>query len=559
MGNGNRKNRDRESRDHYGKGKGKMFEEANSKWVKVPEKGSKRTSTYRGNYRGDGENSYRRPVRREEMRVGGQENQNHISSGRARVQEAQNETREEVCEDGEIKHAEEGLTITPSPELQEALTKTQAAGIEEISDPTEEEEGLQKIQGLLGNHVDDKEDGEVMEMDEIKAVFLEHGIDMDAADDLPDCSEEEAEGMLMGQEEEEASAHEGEAQVLVEADKDATAEELAKKHGTPKPGIRHGENSKQLESKGPSNLKSGHQKDKINVILSYNVMALQWKIIGMLSCCYWRSLGLYISYGFAIECRRGHDTSLLILFTEPHGSELTDKGWVWLQGKIVIGHGKMCGLGLRLAQSRFDWHQESYKGGISLNGVSLNTFTCLVVRRYQRENLQTFEEAGKVAQLILLGNGGFEACGLGLLLSWSLRGDLPARILREKIVGISSEYRYSDDIPTKQVVGNNSSEFLLSSEIPRNFPTEFRGNKFPRKFRGPFVCRKCPRNIPRENIVGIFPRTFIDRCVLDIYTSIDRNIPTKIFLGIFRGTCPSVYSEELVPRNIPREQFLGIF
>ncbi|KAF2602905.1 hypothetical protein F2Q70_00026960 [Brassica cretica] len=132
-----------------------------------------------------------------------------------------------------------------------------------------------------------------------------------------------------------------------------------------------------------------------------------------------------------------------------------------------------------------------------------------------------------------------------------------ARILREKIVGISSEYRYSDDIPTKQVVGNNSSEFLLSSEIPRNFPTEFRGNKFPRKFRGPFVCRKCPRNIPRENIVGIFPRTFIDRCVLDIYTSIDRNIPTEIFLGIFRGTCPSVYSEELVPRNIPREQFLG--
>ncbi|KAF3593256.1 hypothetical protein DY000_02021881 [Brassica cretica] len=85
-----------------------------------------------------------------------------------------------------------------------------------------------------------------------------------------------------------------------------------------------------------------------------------------------------------------------------------------------------------------------------------------------------------------------------------------ARILREKIVGISSEYRYSDDIPTKQVVENNSSEFLLSSEIPRNFPTEFRGNKLPRKFRGSLVCRKCPWNIPRENFVGIFPRTFID-------------------------------------------------
>nr|ACG60687.1 transposon related predicted protein [Brassica oleracea var. alboglabra] len=72
-----------------------------------------------------------------------------------------------------------------------------------------------------------------------------------------------------------------------------------------------------------------------------------------------------------------------------------------------------------------------------------------------------------------------------------------SRILREKIVGISSEYRYSDAIPTKYVVGNNSSEFLFSSEIPRNFPTEFRGNKFPRKFRGSLVCRKSPRNIPR--------------------------------------------------------------
>lgn len=142
-----------------------MFEDANSKWVKVPEKGSKRTSTYRGNSRGDGENSYRRPVRREKTRVGGQENQNHISPWCARVQEAQNETREEVCEDGEIKHAEEGLTIAPSQEFQEALTKTQANGTEVILDPTEEEEGLQNIQGLLENQVDDEEDGEVMEMD----------------------------------------------------------------------------------------------------------------------------------------------------------------------------------------------------------------------------------------------------------------------------------------------------------------------------------------------------------------------------------------------------------
>ncbi|KAF3552972.1 hypothetical protein F2Q69_00014920 [Brassica cretica] len=132
-----------------------------------------------------------------------------------------------------------------------------------------------------------------------------------------------------------------------------------------------------------------------------------------------------------------------------------------------------------------------------------------------------------------------------------------ARILREKIVRISSEQRYSDDIPTKQVLGNNSSEFLLSSEIPRNFPTEFRRNKFPRKFRGSLVYRKSPRNIPRENFVGIFPRNFIDRCVFG-HISIDRSVYKETF-GIYRGTSSSEYSEEHVPRYIPRNVSLGIF
>ncbi|KAF3600068.1 hypothetical protein F2Q69_00034553 [Brassica cretica] len=38
-----------------------------------------------------------------------------------------------------------------------------------------------------------------------------------------------------------------------------------------------------------------------------------------------------------------------------------------------------------------------------------------------------------------------------------------------------------------------------------------------------------------------------------------RNIPRDMFLGIYRGTRSSEYSEGLVPRNIPRAQFLGIF
>uniref|UniRef100_A0A0D3DLM9 Serine-threonine/tyrosine-protein kinase catalytic domain-containing protein n=1 Tax=Brassica oleracea var. oleracea TaxID=109376 RepID=A0A0D3DLM9_BRAOL len=81
------------------------------------------------------------------------------------------------------------------------------------------------------------------------------------------------------------------------------------------------------------------------------------------------------------------------------------------------------------------------------------------------------------------------------------------------------------------VLGNNSSEIPFSSEIPRNFPTEFRGNKFLRKLRGPPVRRKSPRNISRENVLGI-------------YLGSDEMNPRKIP----RNKGPSVYSEEHVPR-----------
>ena len=38
-----------------------------------------------------------------------------------------------------------------------------------------------------------------------------------------------------------------------------------------------------------------------------------------------------------------------------------------------------------------------------------------------------------------------------------------------------------------------------------------------------------------------------------------RNIPRDMFLGIYRGTHSSEYSEGILPRNIPRESFLRIF
>ena len=125
----------------------------------------------------------------------------------------------------------------------------------------------------------------------------------------------------------------------------------------------------------------------------------------------------------------------------------------------------------------------------------------------------------------------------------------------------SSECRRNIVIPTTYRQ-NKSSEI-----IPRNFffrrkslgifrrnseETNFRGNSEDHYFVG--------------NVLGIYRgrtssgyflgRSSID-AFLDIYTSIDRNIPTDMFLGIFRGTCPSVYSEERCPsvyseEDVPR-------
>ncbi|KAF3582450.1 hypothetical protein DY000_02029743 [Brassica cretica] len=106
---------------------------------------------------------------------------------------------------------------------------------------------------------------------------------------------------------------------------------------------------------------------------------------------------------------------------------------------------------------------------------------------------------------------------------------------------------------------------------------QYKGNKFPRKLRGPPVRQKAPRNIPRENFLGIYLGGS-DEMYLGIFIrnfrgnepsenseeQVPRYILRNVSLGIFRGTCPSVYSEGSFPRNlnpqkIPRNESLGIF
>ncbi|KAF2561217.1 hypothetical protein F2Q70_00015212 [Brassica cretica] len=192
-------------------------------------------------------------LRRDEARVVAQEERGRGISGQATGQVGDQQflrgSRVEEREDGELQRsearvgrgfqtAEVAQQHLPSQESQEELAKTQATGAAVISDPMDTESGLQEVKSLIGNvtEVDvDADTDNVMEMDEIRAVFLEHGVDMDAVDDLPECSEGEMEEAL--RELEQASGEEtredGEV-ANVEDEKDMAEGDVGKKHRTRK-------------------------------------------------------------------------------------------------------------------------------------------------------------------------------------------------------------------------------------------------------------------------------------------------------------------------------------
>ena len=106
---------------------------------------------------------------------------------------------------------------------------------------------------------------------------------------------------------------------------------------------------------------------------------------------------------------------------------------------------------------------------------------------------------------------------------------------------------------------NKSSEITLRKFIfYRKIPTEFRENEFLRKLQRPLVRRKGPRNIPRENFLEIFRWNFrwsnSRKFRRNVPQNFHREFPRNGALGKFRGTCPSVYSEEVFPRKIPRKR-----
>ncbi|KAG2288385.1 hypothetical protein Bca52824_047989 [Brassica carinata] len=265
-GNQGHQHRERDNRDYYGNGKGKVVEENDSKWVKVAEKGNKGAHN-RGNYRGDGDGSRQRSSRREESRMTGQDGRSKAAVGHTGDQRSQRGSRVEAQEEDAITNAEGTDKHLPSQNFQEELARTQAAGTEVVSDPMDAENGLQVVQSLVENTTALEED--------------RHGIDMDAADDLQDVSDGEFEKAVLELEQENGeNVHVEEELATGDEEKLTEDGELAKRQGTrkrlfkttigtaastklrsaSKPGARHGEMGKQMEIKGTSNPKTGPQK-----------------------------------------------------------------------------------------------------------------------------------------------------------------------------------------------------------------------------------------------------------------------------------------------------------
>ncbi|KAF3512446.1 hypothetical protein F2Q69_00005886 [Brassica cretica] len=105
---------------------------------------------------------------------------------------------------------------------------------------------------------------------------------------------------------------------------------------------------------------------------------------------------------------------------------------------------------------------------------------------------------------------------------------------------------------------------MKSSEYTEEFPRKFRVRRnIPRKFRGT-MCSSEKTDEFRGNIIAVgeplgdFTKFRGNSDELAFSVGIPSEFPRDMFLRIYRGTVPSEYSEERVPRNIPRKMSLGI-
>ncbi|KAF3503612.1 hypothetical protein F2Q69_00043156 [Brassica cretica] len=286
-GNSGQKNKERDHREYQGKGKGKMFEEPGSKWVKGAERDTKRYNSYNGGYRGDEGGSRHRSNHREATRA--LEDRVRFSRGLRRERNPLGRTGEEAREEGEVRSQghrvpqKENMVLNsslPSLAFQAQLALTQADPKEVLTDPLEGANGLDSIHESV---------------EEMHALVVGEGMDLDAVLDkvVQERSIEELENEFQNltdeEFEEDAKEKENGVDILEEEnqgdeaeEKDQNAGDLVKKQGVRKklykPTVAAGgatmmrmvqavrkraaakAGAKQTEEKGTSNPKSGPPK-----------------------------------------------------------------------------------------------------------------------------------------------------------------------------------------------------------------------------------------------------------------------------------------------------------
>ncbi|KAF2568804.1 hypothetical protein F2Q68_00025131 [Brassica cretica] len=199
-GNGGQQDRGREKREYQGKGKRKMYEETDSKWVRAAGREYKFYSNknQRSGHRGEEENSRHRNSRREQIRSHHQDERARIPAGlrgeSIARSEARSKGRTEGKEEGEIKEKELERSKHKETKVQDQAQPSQAFLAE-----------LMETQGELSKVISNPSGGE-----------REPSLGAAASNKLK------------------------------------MAQLVAAKRTVAKPGIRHGDHSKQGEEKGTS-------------------------------------------------------------------------------------------------------------------------------------------------------------------------------------------------------------------------------------------------------------------------------------------------------------------
>ncbi|KAJ4885704.1 Uncharacterized protein Rs2_35797 [Raphanus sativus] len=240
-GNGNHQGKERDGRDYYGKGKGKVGGGAETKWLQKGEQSNKRGYGNRGYARGEDETSRYRSQSKGATYQSGYKGPS--SGGIQRTEEirANGGDGQHSREEGEIVTTEEHGTRGASKEFQKEILKTQAEGSEVVSDLVTVLEDTQLVQNLV-----DKQAGlsetEIMEWNEIRASLMEKGIDLDAPEDSKEMAEGELEDFNMDMVESEMRAFSpgnditevDTEQEITAVDAEPAVKEAGKKQGTRK-------------------------------------------------------------------------------------------------------------------------------------------------------------------------------------------------------------------------------------------------------------------------------------------------------------------------------------